>query len=268
MPAPSLDARGIRLESVDPSMSVTHLAASVQRLGLDISCLNCTSPGVAELTELLKTPEAAKGATDIANDLFETASRLLGGRFLQVQIDRALNEAGRKCPHSPDFDANAVPAQYEAIESTPQKDSLAFFIAIGIGMGCLIVLVSAVVLTTNFIVRRRNRKWLATLPAEKLRILWLDQEREKAKASEVAGTPSMFQSPDIPLWVRYGMPLVILGNIGFFLSGHLSLGATVAIIASFADETFEAKNFFEFSVRLARIRKIFSLKVSFSPSLY
>ena len=49
-------------------------------------------------------------------------------------------------------------------------------------------------------------------------------------------------------WIRVIIPLVIIGNIGLFLSGHLNLGATVTIIASFANQTFKVQNFFEFSV--------------------
>ncbi len=46
----------------------------------------------------------------------------------------------------------------------------------------------------------------------------------------------MFLSPEIPLLVRLTMPLIIVGNIGFFMSGHLSLGATVNIEAEIAGE--------------------------------
>jgi uncharacterized paraquat-inducible protein A len=44
------------------------------------------------------------------------------------------------------------------------------------------------------------------------------------------------------------MPVIILGNIGFFLSGHLSLGATVNIEARLAEQAFTVRNFFEFSM--------------------
>jgi hypothetical protein len=44
------------------------------------------------------------------------------------------------------------------------------------------------------------------------------------------------------------MPLVILGNIGFFLSGHLSLGASISIFGSIAGQSFEEDGFFEFSM--------------------
>ena len=61
-------------------------------------------------------------------------------------------------------------------------------------------------------------------------------------------TESMFRSPDIPTLVRWLMPLIIVANIGFFLSGHLSLGATVNIEAELAGEKFRVEKFFEFSM--------------------
>jgi len=48
--------------------------------------------------------------------------------------------------------------------------------------------------------------------------------------------------------VRVLMPLIILGNVGLFLSGHLSLGGTVNIIGNFAGQDFNVGGFFEFSV--------------------
>merc|ERR1712166_1546801 len=68
------------------------------------------------------------------------------------------------------------------------------------------------------------------------------------------GTRSMFQSDkDIPFLIRYGMPVIILGNIGLFLSGHLSLGATVNIEAQIAGETISVDKFFEFSMAKSTI---------------
>jgi len=45
MPAPELSEKGIRLEGVEPSLSVQHLIASVMGLSLNVTCNNCSSPG-------------------------------------------------------------------------------------------------------------------------------------------------------------------------------------------------------------------------------
>ena len=58
----------------------------------------------------------------------------------------------------------------------------------------------------------------------------------------------MFTSTEIPVYTRYLVPVVLVANIGFFLSGHLSLGASVNIEAQFAGEAFTVSNFFDFSM--------------------
>ena len=53
--------------------------------------------------------------------------------------------------------------------------------------------------------------------------------------------------------VRLGMPLIIVGNILFFLSGHLSLGATVNIEGDLAGSYIRVDKFFEFSMARSTI---------------
>jgi hypothetical protein len=55
-------------------------------------------------------------------------------------------------------------------------------------------------------------------------------------------------SKDIPLLARLLIPVVILGNVALFLSGHLSLGGTVNISGGFAGQAFNVDGFFEFSM--------------------
>jgi hypothetical protein len=103
--------------------------------------------------------------------------------------------------------------------------------------------------TVRCFVRRRHKKWLGRLPPHQVRRLGRQQDREQEVESELnATTRSMFQSPEIPKFVRWIMPLILLVNIGFFLSGHLNLGATVNIEAELAGEKFRVEKFFEFSM--------------------
>jgi hypothetical protein len=57
----------------------------------------------------------------------------------------------------------------------------------------------------------------------------------------------------IPFYIRYGMPIIILGNIALFLSGHLNLGATVDIQITFAGEIITFNNFYNFSIARSTI---------------
>jgi hypothetical protein len=87
------------------------------------------------------------------------------------------------------------------------------------------------------------------LPQRQINKIWIQQNEEEEKNRRVnMVTTSFFRSELVPRWLQFFMPLVILGNIGFFLSGHLSLGASVSVVASFAGQTAVINNFFEFSM--------------------
>jgi hypothetical protein len=249
MPAPSLDARGVRVKGTAPSVALEELVASIAQLNLNISCVECSSPGMYELTRLLESPEAKEDTTDVANRILDYVTQLMGGSFLQVQIDRILNDAALACPHSPRYDPAVKAIEYQAFESPPDEDSMTYLVLLGTITVCLIFAVVLVVSAIRCIVRRRHQKWLRALPSQQTQRLLSLQGREQAMESELNdSTESMFRSPDIPTFVRWLMPLIIIGNIGFFLSGHLSLGATVNIEAELAGEKFRVEKFFEFSM--------------------
>ena len=98
-------------------------------------------------------------------------------------------------------------------------------------------------------VRWRHRQWVKSLDLDEITTIY----EEQAKALQIEkdlsrSTKALATSPAVPLYVRLGMPLVIIGNIGLFLSGHLSLGATVTIKASIAGEELLVGEFFKFSM--------------------
>jgi hypothetical protein len=118
----------------------------------------------------------------------------------------------------------------------------------------MILAFALVSLAVRWIVRRRHGKWLRSLSDQSVALIRTRQNTQKAKEAEINRmTTSMFTSTDIPRYVRWLMPLVILGNIGFFLSGHLSKGATVNIEAEIGGQTFSEDEFFEFSMAKSTI---------------
>ena len=85
-------------------------------------------------------------------------------------------------------------------------------------------------------------------------MIWQQQHKEQEQESELdSSTASMFRSSAIPVWLRFAMPVIILGNIGFFLSGHLSLGGSVTIIASIGGQSFTTSDFYDFSMARSTI---------------
>ena len=208
-----------------------------------------------DLSKLLSTPEAADDVMVVANKILDFATKFLGGEFLQVQIDRMLADAPAKCPHSAAYNPQFAAHKYESFESVDRKgESVAFLVAILVVMGCLIVIVMVLSLVIKFVVHRRSKTWVHTLSNERVKLLYQLQLSEQEKEKELNHTTtSMFHSKDIPVWVRYFIPAVVVVNIGFFLSGHLNLGASVNIVAKLAGETITVENFFEFSLAQSTI---------------
>lgn len=255
IPPPPLDVYGIRIDGVEPTAALEELILSMQRLKLNLTCNNCTSPGVQKLADLWSTPEASADVTKAANDLMNYLVSILGGKFLQSRIDRRLNDAAKRCPHSPDYEKNYSSRKYIPFEFSSHESKMQFVIMLMIVAACLIAIIGVLVLAIRFIVRRRHGRWLKTLPKAHVVALKRRQEKEEAKEAELnAMTQSMFTSCDIPLFVRWSVPLIILGNIAFFLSGHLSLGAEVKIRASIAGQLLEFDQFYQFSMAQSTIQ--------------
>jgi uncharacterized membrane protein YhiD involved in acid resistance len=249
IPAPRLDSRGVRIKGAEPTLGLEELAANIAKLNLNISCVDCSSPRMHELTELLSESEAKEGTTDVANFILDYVTQLMGGPFLQVKIDRILSEAAYRCPHSPTYDPETQSVEYLPFESAAtESNTTLLMLVLGVAL-CLILLVSILVTVIRSFVRRRHKNWLGSLPRHQTVRLLKQQEREQAREAELnAHTKSMFHSPDIHVAVRYLMPIIILVNIGFFVSGHVSLGATVNIEVELAGERFRVEKFFEFSM--------------------
>jgi len=249
IPAPLLDSRGIRLKDSEITATMAEIAASISRLNLNISCVECSSPGMMEFTELLSTKEAQNDATDVVNSLLDSITQLIEGNFMQVKIDRFLAEAARKCPHSPEYLSSPSTIEYEPFNMPQNESDITYLMLLGAVTLGLIASIAILIFWIKCLVRRRHRRWLAKLPKGQLANLErLQKKEESIEAKLNATTTSMFKSAEVPRVVQWGMPVVILGNIGLFLSGHLSLGATVNIEAQIAGETIRVEQFFEFSM--------------------
>jgi predicted transcriptional regulator len=264
------DRTGIRLPTESPTAGIADLKASLARMNLDVTCLgngsevsngsDCGSPGMKEWVDIMATPEAQAGATESMNSVLAYVASLLsgGGAILQTPIDRILNEAPIQCPHNPDYNPEALlPVSYESIEALPEHEYSYEYLILW-GSIALALIVAFVVLAAGVrcSVRRKHRRWLAStaISNEERRHL-AQQQREEDDIEEGlnAATGSMFRSPEIPLLVRWGMPLVVLGNIALFLSGHLNLGANVYIEANLAGETIRVEDFFDFAIARSTI---------------
>ena len=250
IPAPELDAQGVRLTSVERSAGIVDALVEFKKVVLNVTCIDCTSPGLSELSERLSSNDGSQATTDLANSLFDYAFSLLDGEFIQIFIDRAINEAPSRCPTNPAYDPNFEGFRYESFEqANPPSDSVSLLVTVvGItaGIALAIFLMSVVV---KCFVRRRNRKWLSTLPADAVCKVYAEQRREVELATHLCeSTASMFTSSDVPAFVRFSMPIIVVGNIALFVSGHLSIGGAVNVYIKFAEEEIVLENVFTFSI--------------------
>ena len=261
IPAPPLNEQGISIAEGEPYAAIADFAANVAKLNLNVTCIECSSPGIVQLTELLtSSDEAQEDVTSIANTLLMEAGDLITGDLLQVSIDRLLNDASRRCRHSSNYDPSfpvisPEDDDYADFDPVQIENSTTYLVLVGIVSLALILLVTSLLFSIRWFTRRRHRRWLATLPTEQIEALKANQRSDESLESALnSSTSSMLHSADeIPLIIRYGMPILILGNIAFFISGHLNRGAIVNIVVNIAGETIRVDKFFEFSVAKSTI---------------
>jgi hypothetical protein len=256
VPAPLLSSEGIRLDGIERTAGFAELLVRFEELLLNVTCIECTSAAIFEVAELVQTEQGATDTTKAANSLLDYVTSLLEGEFIQVFIDRAINEAPSRCPHNPAYNADFQSLEFEPITGFDgSDDSFTFVLAVGlVVMGILLagVIVGFVV---GWVVRRRQRRWLGTIPSEMVYRIYREQKKEDEKELFLQQvTSSMFTSKDIPASVRCMIPIVILGNIGLFLSGHLSIGGAVSIFIEFAGEDIVIENVLEFSVAQSTVQ--------------
>jgi len=255
--APDIDSRtGIRLESECPTVGIAKLMASMAKMNMDVACNDdCTSVGMEEWIDLMQTPEAQEGMTETMNSALDYAASLLseGGALLQTPIDRILSEASMQCPHNPAYDPGAIlPVEYEEMDALPEHEySYEYLILWGSLAGGLVLAFCAMAIGVRCSARCKHRRWLAgTDVSSKKKSILSEKQRRQDELEDAlnSSTNSMFYSSEIPVLIRWSMPVIILGNVALFLSGHLNLGATVYIEANVAGDTIKVGDFFDFAI--------------------
>lgn len=248
IPPPPLDRHGVRIEGSEPSAALTDVDINAKKLNLRLNCHNCSSPALLDLSESLAAPKSAEEITDVVNRLLGSITSSFKGGYIQDRINRILVEAPKRCGHTDAYDINPTPATYEFFEYRKDQSSSSFTtLLVVILIPICFALASA--LGVRQVVLKRHQNWLVALPSERVFLIQQIQEKEEQKDAELDElTQSMFRSQDIPLFVRQLIPIVVLINIGFFLSGHLNKGGRVMIDFVFAGETFQLDNFYTFSI--------------------
>lgn len=248
IPPPPLDNHGVRIEGAPANAALTDLDMTAKELGLQLYCHNCTSKALLELSDLLASPESSEDMTKVVNNVFQSITRNLKGGFVQDQINRLLVEAPNQCGHTDEFDPKATPVTYEMFE-TSNASSTSSYITMLVVILIPILLMIAMAFCVKRSMLQRHKKWMLGLPSERVFLIHQKQERSDHREAELNElTSSMYKSQDIPLFVRQLIPIVVVANIGFFLSGHLNKGGRVLIDLAFAGESFQIDDFYTFSI--------------------
>mmetsp|Transcript_26372 Transcript_26372/g.38959 ORF Transcript_26372/g.38959 Transcript_26372/m.38959 type:complete len:1508 (+) Transcript_26372:66-4589(+) len=256
LPAPLLTEQGTRLGSAERSLGIVDTALLLEKLNLKIDCTNCTSAALLELSAFVQSEETSATFTRLTTSLFNFVTTLLDGEFIQTFFDRAVNLAPIKCQHSPTYDPEFKGfefAPFEKVDVPDESISFLLFLSIMVLGALLLILIFRFLL--RCFVRDQQRKWMKTTPSTHVLRIYENQKKEDEKIAYLNGnTYSMIRSRDVPLVVRYGIPVLLLSNIALFLSAHFNLGGAISVFIKFAGRDIVIKNLFQFSIAQSAVQ--------------
>jgi len=245
--APSLNGQGVRTAVEDVKVALTSLSIALGRIAIQLDCIECTSPGIKNLSNLLSTDQSKDNLTRAINQWLLGIDEFLGGKSTQINIDRLLNEAHSKCKQSVSTFASVT--DYKFASPVVNQTSLRFVIVFFFVLGFMSMFIIAFALARRWLVNRNHTRWLKSLTPNELYQLHRKQLRNDRQELILSrSTRSMIHCKAIPLTARILMPIVVVINIGLFMSGHLSLGASVNVYAVVFGEEVSIDNLFEFSM--------------------
>jgi hypothetical protein len=219
-------------------MALQNVLMAVAEAKLDIACISCSSPLLLEMSSYFDSTEGVADTTLVTNMLLDYAAGLLQGDFVQNIIDKFLKEASMKCPHSTLYDQNFNAIKYNDLETQANTErTYGFLFAILSVILGMIFFSLIITITAKCIIRRRHTRWIKHLSRSQVMQLANDEKHELMceRDINIRMKALAFSHDSVPLVLRVGIPIVIIGNIGLFLSGHLSLGGTVNISGQFGE---------------------------------
>lgn len=114
VPAPILDKNGIRVNGSTPNMAIMDFVFTfVEKMTLNVNCVSCTSPGMAELPRMIKKLKSAGVIRDLLQRFLVFMEEIVNSEYSQTYIDRLVSNARSLCPHNARFNINHVNPQYD-----------------------------------------------------------------------------------------------------------------------------------------------------------
>ena len=249
--SPKLDEFGISVGDLDSGLILQNVVFAVEEARVNMKCIRCTNDAISEIANLTRTEEGVADATYVINKVLEYGSDFLMGDYIQNQIDRKLNSVKYSCPHSSEYEEDFKELVYEDMPVVAANDATSYGFLFATISVIAVVAVSAALIffSTRFLSMSRHTSWMRTLTQDQIRELSrLEQEERTLEKDLDTRMKSLLMSREVPSFVRYSFPIVILANIALFLSGHLSLGGTVDIRGNVGEQEYNVVGFYEFSV--------------------
>ncbi|KAL3792391.1 LOW QUALITY PROTEIN: hypothetical protein ACHAW5_010452 [Stephanodiscus triporus] len=230
----------------DSGIVLRNLAFSLAEASLDIKCIECSSPLIVEMESMLGSQEAIADTTEVAKVILDYISKLLGGDFIQYQLDKKLTEAASRCPHSSAYNNETSSTTLNEMIVTEEGEGVkGFFIAT-----ICVIFISGVIVTSIYVVarcllKRRHDRWVTTLNITQKVKLEQIQSGEKDHENNLNDRmTSLIQSSQVPLFMRMFIPVIILGDVALFLCSHIFLGGTVNISGPFFGQSFHVEGYY------------------------
>ena len=238
------------------------VALAVGSVFADLECVSCSSPGIRELSKTLQTDEAKQDLTTGINKIFNHTIGILQHEDTTKKVNKWVNGANARCyDWMHNTNTSEMKIEQEATLAAERKTkSLQATVAQGEELDAMTLgsAVAVVFILAGMCVccrkSMRHQKNMVNLQ-KKIDVQDRIQKRSsKTKTSPLISTSkALWHSDVIPLFVRILIPFLLVTNIGFFMSGHISQGAVIRIVADVAGERVIIPDFVTFSLAQSTI---------------
>merc|ERR1712137_1432255 len=163
---------------------------------------------------------------------------------MQSRLDQLILDSKTKCPHRDEYGSSPQSIRGDYEEESFSTSEFESIVVLG-SVICSALVLSMLIMFKKFLSDKSYQKSLSSNEEKILSHDFLNLQLEKFLNTE---TTSLLTSSDIPLFIRILTPVVVLVNIGFFLSGHLDKGASVLIDVNLGGQMIRINDFFTFSM--------------------
>jgi len=256
IPPRALDTFGKVLDSTsEPNAALESFSILLEQLEVELTCISCTSPGYEILNDKLSNPEAisqmTQGLIFVQSLLFQNPSIL---NYLQFEVDKQFNNVAQSCPFHPNYS----PLQDEFLEYETFKSPRDGSRALRQLVIAIVVVLLLFTITYGFFYVNKTRaqqkysEFLLHLNDDDLQDLYKEKMYEQYIDEQLSTTTlSMLRNENVPVLIRYGIPICVFINIAFFLSGHIQELSEIVIYINLADEMNMVPGFYIFDIGIA-----------------